>query len=108
MDAVAREHGIGWPTVMRQLTAARPPAGCSRRPGPAWCTPLGIDEHRFRTVRWFKDDDGKWARVEPWMITFTNLATGQVIGVVDGRDCAAVKTVAAGPAAVVAPPGAPS
>lgn len=27
-----------------------------------------------------------------WMITFTNLGTGQVIGVVDGRDSAAVKT----------------
>lgn len=47
---------------------------------------LGIDEHRFRTVRWYKDDaDGSWRRIEPWMTTFTNLATGQVIGVVDGR-----------------------
>lgn len=92
VDAVAREHAIGWPTAMRQLTVAN-----TREQGAAAARPklvhsLGIDEHRFRTVRWFKDDAGKWARVEPWMTTFTNLATGQVIGVVDGRDSAAVKS----------------
>lgn len=58
---------------------------------------LGIDEHRFRTVRFFRDPAansgrGGWMRVEPWMTTFVNLQTGQVIGVVDGRDSAAVAT----------------
>ncbi len=53
---------------------------------------LGVDEHRFRTVRFFRDDQGAWKRVEPWMTTFVNLQTGQVIGVVDGRDGAAVTT----------------
>lgn len=92
VGAVAAEHGIGWPTVMRQLTVARAAqqAAAAARPGLVYS--LGIDEHRFRTVRWFKDDDGKWSRVEPWMITFTNLATGQVVGVADGRDSAAVKS----------------
>lgn len=52
---------------------------------------LGIDEHRFRTVRWFRDPDTHtWKRVEPWMTTFVNLQTGQVIGIVEGRHCAAV------------------
>lgn len=54
---------------------------------------LGIDEHRFRTVRFFRDPEtSAWKRVEPWMTTFVNLATGQVIGVIDGRDGAAVGT----------------
>jgi len=51
---------------------------------------LGIDEHRFRSVRWFKDEAGAWRRIEPWMTTLVDLATGEVIDVVDGRDAAAV------------------
>lgn len=52
--------------------------------------PLGIDEHRYRSVRWFRDQDGAWRRFEPWMTTFVNLDTGTVLGVVDGRDSAHV------------------
>lgn len=48
---------------------------------------LGIDEHRFRSVRYFQDTaSGVWARFEPWMTTIVDLDTGQVLGVVDGRD----------------------
>jgi transposase len=48
---------------------------------------LGIDEHRFRSVRYFRDpDSGSWIRYEPWMTTIVDLDTGQVLGVVDGRD----------------------
>jgi transposase len=92
VDAVAAELGVSWPTAMRQLT--RPPAHAAATAArPALVYSLGIDEHRFRTVRWYKDDARRVvAAVEPWMTTFTNLATGQVIGVVDGRDSAAVKT----------------
>ena len=33
-------------------------------------TQLGIDEHRYRRVRWFRDPDtSAWRRVEPWMTT---------------------------------------
>ena len=92
VDAVSRELGVSWPTAMRQLTTARAEQQDREAARPRLVHSLGIDEHRFRSVRWFKDDDGKWARIEPWMITFTNLATGQVIGVVDGRDSAAVKS----------------
>jgi transposase len=48
---------------------------------------LGIDEHRFRSVRYFRDpDSGSWIRHEPWMTTIVDLDSGQVLGVVDGRD----------------------
>ncbi|MET3808956.1 ISL3 family transposase [Arthrobacter sp. UYEF3] len=48
---------------------------------------LGIDEHRFRSVRYFQDPESKtWTRFEPWMTTIVDLDTGQVLGVVDGRD----------------------
>jgi len=48
---------------------------------------LGIDEHRFRSVRYFQDPATKaWTRFEPWMTTIVDLDTGQVLGVVDGRD----------------------
>jgi transposase len=51
---------------------------------------LGIDEHRYRRVRWSRDDQGGWRRVEPWMSTIVNADCGQVLGIVDGRDSAAV------------------
>lgn len=51
---------------------------------------LGIDEHRYRSVRWFRDEHGGWRRFEPWMTTFVDLDTGAVLGVVDGRDSAGV------------------
>ena len=41
---------------------------------------LGIDEHRYRRVRWFRDDQGGWRRVEPWMSTIVNADCGQVLG----------------------------
>lgn len=53
-------------------------------------TRLGIDEHRYRSVRWFRTDEGAWRRFEPWMTTLVDLTTGQVLGVVDGRDSTAV------------------
>jgi transposase len=51
---------------------------------------LGIDEHRYRRVHWFRDETGGWRRVEPWMSTIVNATSGQVLGIVDGRDSAAV------------------
>ena len=37
-----------------------------------------------------KTTPAAWKRVEPWMITFVDLANGEVLDVVDGRDSAAV------------------
>src|SRR3712207_2150339 len=53
---------------------------------------LGIDEHRYRSVRFFRDPDGGWRRYEPWMTTLVDADTGRVLGVVDGRDSAGVGT----------------
>lgn len=90
VDRVAGQFGVSWPTVQRLATAAATQLEHRRRTRPRLVRFLGIDEHRFRTVRWFRDDAGAWRRIEPWMITFVDLATGEVIDVVDGRDSAAV------------------
>jgi len=43
---------------------------------------LGIDEHRYRSVRFFHDPATKaWKRYEPWMTTIVDLDTGQLLGV---------------------------
>lgn len=48
---------------------------------------LGIDEHRYRSVRFFRDHaTNAWKRYEPWMTSIVDLDTGQVFGIVDGRD----------------------
>lgn len=52
---------------------------------------LGVDEHRFRTVRYLKGEDGKVTRVEPWSIVFTDLDTGAILDIVDGRRGTAVR-----------------
>lgn len=90
VDRVATQFGVSWPTVQRQIDAAALALVTLRQHRPRLVTQLGIDEHRFRSVRWFKDDAGAWKRVEPWMITFVDLANGEVLDVVDGRDSAAV------------------
>jgi transposase len=90
VDEVAAAFAVAWWTVQATINVA-----VMTLPAVDDITVrlLGIDEHRFRTVRFFRDPDtSSWRRVEPWMTTFVNLATGQVIGVVDGRDSAAVST----------------
>ena len=84
---VAPAHGVSWWRVQAALAAAAVvltdvEATRVRR--------LGIDEHRYRSVRWFRTDQGSWRRFEPWMTTLVDLDTGQVLGIVDGRDSAAV------------------
>jgi transposase len=82
---VAADYGVAWWTVQTTLNGAAVLPNINdlhvRR--------LGIDEHRYRRVRWFRDEHG-WRRVEPWMSTMVNADTGQVLGIVDGRNSAAV------------------
>ncbi|MBS4753240.1 transposase [Nocardioides sp. zg-ZUI104] len=92
IDRIARQFGVSWPTVQRIVDQAASTLAAWRRTRPRLVRQLGIDEHRFRSVRWFRDDTGGWRRIEPWMTTFVDLATGEVIDVVDGRDAAAVAT----------------
>lgn len=83
----ARAFAVSWWTVQAALSAvvvllSDVDAVPVRR--------LGVDEHRYRSVRYFRTTDGAWARFEPWMTTFVDLDTGRVLGVVDGRDSAGV------------------
>ena len=34
---------------------------------------LGIDEHRYRSVRFYRTETGAWARYEPWMSTIVDV-----------------------------------
>lgn len=85
---VAAAHGVTWWTVQSCLNAAAQlQVEVDQRP----VRRLGIDEHRYRSVRWLRDPStNRWQRFEPWMSTFVDLATGQVLGVVDGRDSTTV------------------
>jgi transposase len=85
---VAADHGVAWWTVQAIVNAA---AVLLPNVDELHVRRLGIDEHRYRRVRWFRDaDGGGWRRVEPWMSTIVNADCGQVLGIVDGRDSAAV------------------
>jgi transposase len=85
---VAAAHGVGWWTVQATVNAA---AALLPDVDDLHVRRLGIDEHRYRSVRWFRDPDhGGWRRVEPWMSTIVNADCGQILGIVDGRDSAAV------------------
>jgi transposase len=85
---VAADHGVAWWTVQATVNAA---AVLLPAVDDLYVRRLGIDEHRYRRVRWFRDPDGGgWRRVEPWMSIIVNADCGQVLGIVDGRDSAAV------------------
>jgi transposase len=84
---VAAAYQVAWWTVQATVTAA---AVLLPEVDDLQVRRLGIDEHRYRRVRWFRDESGGWRRVEPWMSTIVNAASGQVLGIVDGRDSATV------------------
>jgi transposase len=86
---VARAHRVSWWLVASMLTAA---ADLLTDPDDVLVHRLGIDEHRYRSVRYFREPDGGWRRYEPWMTTLVDTSTGRVLGVVDGRDSAGVGT----------------
>jgi transposase len=87
VSEVAADLGVAWWTVQATVNAA---AVLLPEVDNLHVRRLGIDEHRYRRVRWFRDDQGGWRRVEPWMSTIVNTDCGQVLGIVDGRDSAAV------------------
>jgi transposase len=91
---VAAAHGVSWPTVQRALVdyAQRELA----EPEPT--TVLGMDETRFGRPRWLPEGRGaqgpiRWRRSEPWETGFVDLVGNQaLLGQVDGRTSAAVRT----------------
>jgi transposase len=87
VSEVAADLRVAWWTVQATVNAA---AVLLPEVDNLHVRRLGIDEHRYRRVRWFRDDQGGWRRVEPWMSTIVNADCGQVLGIVDGRDSAAV------------------
>jgi len=84
---VARAHRVSWWLVQSMLSAAADLIG---DPDDTVVHHLGVDEHRYRSVRYFRDEHGGWRRYEPWMTTLVDTGTGRVLGVVDGRDSAGV------------------
>jgi transposase len=84
---VAGTHGLSWWTVQKTVTAA---ADLLTDPDTVLVRRLGVDEHRYRRVRFFRDENGGWRRFEPWMTTLVDAESGRVLGVVDGRDSAGV------------------
>jgi transposase len=71
---VAAAHGLSWWTVQACVNAA---AGLLADLDVVPVRRLGIDEHRYRSVRWFRDHaTSSWRRFEPWMSTFVDAETG--------------------------------
>ena len=67
---VARAHGVSWWLVQAALNVAvLLLADVDQVP----VRRLGIDEYRYRSVRFFRDEDGSWRRDEPWMSTLVDL-----------------------------------
>jgi transposase len=80
---VAREYRVSWPTAHKALVAA----AARWLPEPAPTTRLGIDETRFRSVRWILDDVG-WKRSDPWLTSFVDCSRdgpGSLLGLAPGR-----------------------
>jgi transposase len=84
---VAADYGVAWWTVQATVNAA---AVLLPAVDELHVRRLGIDEHLYRRVRWYREENRGWRRVEPWMSTIVNADSGQVLGIVDGRDSAAV------------------
>jgi transposase len=88
VEEVAASYGVAWWTVQDAVDAAvveLPEVDTLR------VRHLGVDEHRFARARFFRDDTGGRQRVEPWMSTFVNTDTGQVLGIVDGRNSTGIQ-----------------
>lgn len=87
VDEIARTHRVAWWTVQHAINDAVVELAPV---DDLHLTQIGIDEHRLRKVRFFGDETGAWRRVEPWMSTVVNTRSGQVLGVIDGRDSSSV------------------
>jgi transposase len=82
VSALAAAARVSWTTAMRVLArTADVPVNVDRR----LVRLRGVDEHRFRRVRYLKNCEGKVTRVEPWSIVFTDLDSGAVLAIADGR-----------------------
>ena len=86
---VASEYGVSWPTAHKALVAA----ATRWLPEPEPTTRLGIDETRFRSVRWILDGIA-WKRSDPWLTSFVDCSAdgpGSLLGLAPGRTGACVR-----------------
>jgi transposase len=86
---VAAEYGVSWPTAHQALVAA----AARWLPEPEPTAVLGIDETRFRSVRWILDGI-TWKRSDPWLTSFVDCTPGRpggLLGLAPGRTGACVK-----------------
>jgi transposase len=86
---VAAEYGVSWPTAHKALIIA----AAKWLPAPAPTSRLGIDETRFRSVRWILDGIA-WKRSDPWLTSFVDCSPdgpGSLLGLAPGRTGSCVK-----------------
>ena len=86
---VAAEYGVSWPTAHKALIAA----AARWLPAPKPTPVLGIDETRFRIVRWILDGI-TWKRSDPWLTSFVDCSAdgpGSLLGLAPGRTGGCVK-----------------
>jgi transposase len=86
---VAAEYGVSWPTAHKALVAA----AARWLPEPESTSWLGIDETRFRSVRWVLDGIA-WKRSDPWLTSFVDCSRdgpGSLLGLAPGRTGACVR-----------------
>ena len=89
VSEVAAEYGVSWPTAHKALVAA----AAHWLPEPEPTAVLGIDETRFRSVRWILDGI-TWKRSDPWLTCFVDCSRdgpGSLLGLAPGRTGACVR-----------------
>ena len=89
VSEVAGEYGVSWPTAHKALVAA----AAKWLPEPTPTSRLGIDETRFRSVRWILDGI-VWKRSDPWLTSFVDCSAdgpGSLLGLAPGRTGACVR-----------------
>jgi transposase len=89
VSEVASEYGVSWPTAHKALVAA----AARWLPEPKPTSRLGIDETRFRSVRWVLDGI-VWKRSDPWLTSFVDCSSdgpGSLLGLAPGRTGACVR-----------------
>src|SRR5215212_4059810 len=83
VSEVAVEYRLSWPTAHKALVVA----ATRWLPEPAPTSRLGIDETRFRSVRWVLDGI-TWKRSDPWLTSFVDCSpdgAGSLLGLAPGR-----------------------
>lgn len=86
---VAREYQVSWPTAHKALVSA----AAAWLPEPEPTSRLGIDETRFRSVRWILDG-ATWRRSDPWLTSLVDCSRdgqGSLLGLAPGRTGACVR-----------------